>query len=176
MSVFNLEKELLGHFNQRNELMRILNISRSYVENINDQLQHSRSVTVSIGHGLGGRRREMFICTRLMEGALIGLTELGKSVFGSNEVKYPNGMVIEEMNGELLAGCRSGAKAAELLGVRFNGTGVIGRTSTSAPSNSGRFSSKLETCFNVRNMTNDDTLGVTRRGKELLTVPDDWVD
>lgn len=67
----------------------------------------------------------------------MGLTELGIQVFNSNEVKYPNGLAIEERNGNFLAGCRDETKAAELLETArphlttvikesSNGTGNVG--------------------------------------------------
>ncbi len=164
MSIFNLNKELLGHFNRCQDILELLPQPRFAV----DQLSHLQNVRVSIGEG--GRRREMFIMTRIMNGVQsMGLTELGKTIFNSNEVKYPNGIAIEERNGELLAGCSSGKKAAELIGVARQQPNTVIRKSNNGVGNVRG--------FNVRYLTNDDAFGVTERGKKVLPGwTDNWVD
>ncbi len=60
----------------------------------------------------------------------MSVTALGKTVFNSNDVKYPNGKAIEERNDELLAGCRSGVQAAELLEVSRSHPNIVIRRSS----------------------------------------------
>ena len=99
----------------------------------------------------------------------MGLTELGEEVFNSIEVKYPNGIAIEESNGNFLAGCRSGTKAAELLGVSRQRPNTVIRRSSNGTGYVGG--------FNVRYLTNDDSFGVTQRGMTVLSGwTGDWVD
>ena len=142
-------------------------VAESMINRAVDQLSHAPNARVSIGEG--GRRREMFVVTQLMEGASMGLTELGKEVFNSIEVKYPNGIAIEESNGNFLAGCRSGTKAAELIGVSRQRPNNAIRESSNGTGYAGG--------FNVRYLTNDDSFGVTQRGMTVLSGwTSDWVD
>mmetsp|Transcript_27343 Transcript_27343/g.39159 ORF Transcript_27343/g.39159 Transcript_27343/m.39159 type:complete len:180 (+) Transcript_27343:141-680(+) len=168
LSIFNLDMAPLGHFSRFQDVIEFLSIRTMPLAV--DQLSHHQNVRVSIGEG--GRRKEMFIVTRIMNGVQsMGLTELGIQVFNSNEVKYPNGIAIEERNGNFLAGCRSGTKAAELLRVsrqRPNNAIRESRNGTGTGDVGG---------FKVRYLTNADTFGVTKRGKKVLPGwTDDWVD
>ena len=155
----------LGHFSRHLDVIEF--IAASMINRAVDQLSHAPNARVSIGEG--GRRREMFVVTQLMEGASMGLTELGEEVFNSIEVKYPNGIAIEENNGNFLAGCRSGTKAAELIGVSRQRPNTVIRGSSNGTGYAGG--------FKVRYLTNDDSFGVTERGMTVLPGwTDDWVD
>lgn len=147
-------------------------------------LTNAEQIKQACEEGTAFGKFDGLFCVRFREdgeGTLGELTEEGSRFLELPTTKYPRGIVLETSDGKLLAGCKTMADAAKLVGKHKDAMKVVvdrppsdplhGIVRTMVRTTGGGFKG-IKTVCRARKMRDDDNLvrvlRVTKRGRRVL--------
>jgi len=185
LSIHLLDGTLMGVASSKDQAAEWASVSK-------DAILKALRNEENLGIGIGSRRKEMYTLTHWKPGdpiPVLGLTPSGKTHFARLTSQYPNGIVVESVKSKALAVCKSQADAAKLIyeetvtsteNAYSSVRQKISRALRLNPSDEkfGKIHNQNESnhIYNVRWLTDEDTLGVTKRGRKVLPGWNDELD